>query len=693
MAAVMLPIAELPCPQVDMQPGSPHLDNSVELLGAWGDLRLVYGVMRFLPVKEQLRMIFYTNHGFSSNVRHQDDDSECWANLCVSLCDERQLYLPSVRERTLLASGQGGWKTLFNELWPLRNRFTGSEVVAAAGADRLRLATFCRFRPPTGAPRPTNEDSRSKGVALPLHQRLALLRRSRPELSAKETMVMVMAKGNGSQDSAGGEDNFSQPAKSDGFSASILSSQPGLQGSVLTVTPGSGLRSFDFDAVFSASAAQREVYDTCGLRLVTDLMNGVNGALVLYGQTSSGKTHTMFGPTPDVNGAVEEDQVGIALRVADSVLAAMEERRQLGVQGQLFVSYVEVFGNDVCNLLDDKAEITRSRGVGDVVGHRRVLDGDLARPVASCQELNECLEKGDARKRKANTMMNERSTRAHTLLVLRLEQRRVGAPADEKPVTSALFLADLGGSERVSKSGANADIKAPGGFVTDGKEVARVSWEEYYKCKERVTETNYINNGLLSLKRCISALSERQLRLAAGRKTVPIPFRESKLTAILEPALGGLARTSIIICCSSDESNAEESVQSLRFGEMCSRIEHVQRAASDPTNEVAKALRTMDIEIGEVEAQIRSKERWEWIQTVRKEVVDANDEDTTKLQSNEVTELGGFGAVEFKPASADEVDLQEFEHKVWGQQLVGAEEENARLEFLLEQRRKLLGEV
>lgn len=78
---------------------------------------------------------------------------------------------------------------------------------------------------------------------------------------------------------------------------------------------------------------------------------------------------------------------------------------------------------------------------------------------------------------------------------------------------------------------------------------------------------------------------------------------------------------------------------------------------------------------------------------MRKEVVDANDEDTTKLQSNEVTELGGFGAVEFKPASADEVDLQEFEHKVWGQQLVGAEEENARLEFLLEQRRKLLGEV
>jgi len=250
-----------------------------------------------------------------------------------------------------------------------------------------------------------------------------------------------------------------------------------------------------------------------------------------------------------------------------------------------------------------------------------------------------------------------------------------------------------GGSERVSKSHANEDVKAPGGFVTNNEEVARVSWSEYYHCRERITETNYINKGLLSLKRCISMLHERQLRLAAGRKAPAVSFRESKLTAILEPALGGLARASIIVCCSPEKCHAEETVQSLRFGETCSRIEHVQRAGSDPTNAVTSALRAIDEEIGKVEALIRENERWEWRQTVRTDVVDANDESTTMLQGSEEMELGGLGAVEILPADETTMDRQEIKHGVWGEHLVGAEEERIHLEPLLEQRRRLLGEA
>lgn len=287
-------------------------------------------------------------------------------------------------------------------------------------------------------------------------------------------------------------------------------------------------------------------------------------------------------------------------------------------------------------------------------------------------------------------MMNENSTRAHTVLVLRLVQQRHG---DVQPMVSSLFLADLGGSERVSKSGANELVKAPGGFVTNGEVVAKTSWEEYYACKERITETNYINNGLLSLKRCITALNDRQLCATAGRRASPVPFRESKLTAILEPALGGLSRTSIIVCCAPEECHAEETVQSLRFGEICSRVEHVHRMSLDPTAAVAKALEALSEEINDVQAVIRQKERWEWRQTLRADAVDTNDEATSKVQHGEEMELGGLGAVEIVPVAESTVNRQRVEHVVWGQQLVGAEVEHARLEALLDQRRRLLGEA
>jgi len=325
------------------------------------------------------------------------------------------------------------------------------------------------------------------------------------------------------------------------------------------------------------------------------------------------------------------------------------------------------------------------------LGHRYVLDGLLETDVENRFDLAGLLAKGEARKRKASTAMNERSTRAHSILTFRLEQTR--SKSGENVIVSRLFLADLGGSERVTRSHANEDVKAPGGFVTNNEEVERTSWAEYYRCRERITETNNINKGLLSLKRCISLLNERQKCHAAGVEGPPVPFRESKLTSVLEPALGGLARTSIVVCCSPDTADAEETVQSLRFGEMCSHIEHRQQNPSDPSSAVAEALRRIDVEVREVEDAIRQKERWEWRKSVRTDVVDASTAATAKLIKDEEMELGGLGAVEIQSVDESTVDRTEVQHEVWGQVLVGAEAERSRLEELLEQRRCLLGDV
>lgn len=285
--------------------------------------------------------------------------------------------------------------------------------------------------------------------------------------------------------------------------------------------------------------------------------------------------------------------------------------------------------------------------------------------------------------------MNERSTRAHTIVLLRMRQR---APGQENVVESVLQLVDLGGSERVSKSKANENVKAPGAVTVGDEEVSRVTWQEYYKGRERITETNNINKGLLALKRCVQALNERQKRAQEGRPLVRVPFADSKLTTLLQPALNGEASTSIVVCCSPEDRHAEETVQSLRFGEMCSSVEQdrLESNANDVGAAVAEAVKQIDSQIKEVEEEIRAKEKLEWRKAVRTDVIDEKDTGGTVCNKDEVMELGGAGAVEI--AADDGTSKKEVvEHVVWSQVFVGAEAENARREELLKARLRLLG--
>lgn len=115
-----------------------------------------------------------------------------------------------------------------------------------------------------------------------------------------------------------------------------------------------------------------------------------------------------------------------------------------------------------------------------------------------------------------------------------------------------LILADLGGSEKLTKSGANEGVKGPGAIDAGGEEeVGRVTWDEYYKSRERVMETTNINKGLLVLKRCVYALRDATSQANKKRRQqLRVPFYDSMLTQLLEPALGGPSRTVILVCAS-----------------------------------------------------------------------------------------------------------------------------------------------
>mmetsp|Transcript_65697 Transcript_65697/g.157025 ORF Transcript_65697/g.157025 Transcript_65697/m.157025 type:complete len:520 (-) Transcript_65697:45-1604(-) len=441
------------------------------------------------------------------------------------------------------------------------------------------------------------------------------------------------------------------------------------------------VREFSFDGVFPTDAGQKDIFNQVGLPVLREGLKGYNGTILAYGQTGSGKTHTMFG-APGCGGGD-----GVVSRVAQEVLTAVEARQEAGFEVKLGVSYVEVFGNEVSNLLG--GVIGQNRGHNQRMGHRYVLEGECEEPVSSREGFEDLLARGAERKRKAATAMNERSTRAHTLLILRLRQ---SAPGGDKVKESLLFLVDLGGSEKVSKSKANELIRNPGAINIGDEEVSRVSWREYYQCRERITETNHINKGLLTLKRCVQALNERQECAQTGKGQMPrVPFHDSKLTLLLEPALSGQAATSVIICCNPEDRHAEETVQSLRFGEMCGSVQHKRQGAEQDTQAaLAEALRQLDAEIKDVEAVIRQKEKWEWQKSIRVDVVDEKDTGGTLVHHGEVMELGGAGAVELRGDDGTS-KKHEIKHEVWSQVLTGAEAENARRDELLKKRQKLLG--
>lgn len=627
---------------------------------------LLEHVLSFLPWSQRGSDLLSISPAFSAALP-RSPNSVYWSCLCVRLGADAGIYLPDGWKGARLAEQRGGWKSLFFELWPQRCAFAANcfkETVEMERQERrFRLQALLRFRSASGREKEFGVASSS----LPLHQRLSLLKAAHPDLTNGDALKQIM------------EEEVEDPQK---MTADVLNVTSGPRGSALTVSPGCGLRTFNFDHVFSSQAKQTEVFDACGLNIAWDFVNGTSGAIIVYGQTGSGKTHTMFGPPPPV----EQAQRGLAGNVSDFILAAVDDRQAAGFSVSLAVSYVEVFGQETFDLLSDNP-IGKNRGANQRIGHRIVLDGQVEHKIHCSQDLDTLLQEGDDRKRKAATAMNDRSTRAHTLLIFRLKQK---AKHMSKEKESLLFLADLGGSEKLTKSRANECVKAAGGINAGEEEtVAKVNWEEYYKSRERMTETSNINKGLLVLKRCISAL--RSSSGGNGKvQPVRVPYYDSKLTQLLEPALGGPSRTAVVICASQEPEHAEETVTSLRFGESCRLVE---RSAKDDcvSEAVQAAVAAIDAEVKEVEALIKQKERWETRTTKKKVVINAMDTGATQLNKDEEMELGGKGAIVFHADDGKATQL-EAESEVTGQFLVGAEEEHSRLEALLDKRRCLLGE-
>ena len=544
-------------------------------------------------------------------------------------------------------------------------------------------------------------------------------------------------KGKGDEASVEGPD--ASGAGSDTRAAIISVSEE--RAEVLTMAPGCGLRPFAFERVFDVQQSQESVYELCGRGAVADFLNGHSACVLVYGQTGAGKTHTMFGDgTADPRLGRAASRRGLVPRVCEELIGAVEHRRTLGIDATVSVAYVEVFGNEVTDLLREGAQIGASDGGADnhFHAHRWVLSGRADVPIDSVESALGLIAQGDSCKRKAATAMNERSSRAHALFILSLTQTCDGVER-----ISRLFLADLGGSEKLSKSGAADDFRSLV-ISSGGEEISRITWAEYYQHRQRLQESLNINVGLFALQRCIEKLISRD-ELRAQGKPCHVPFADSKLTLLLKDALNGGARTTVLVCASLEPRNAVESIQSLRFGESCSRVEMRGRGAGDGAAALKRLVEDLDRQIAEQQAIIVRDQRWERRVTTRYDVVDFKENfvatKTTDLGDSEVNlgdvaagvvqvdldlaslDKGGmsrFSLAELRDAlekrsldtsgdraalfgrlraavaaddSAAKTTQQTIAHEVVANVLVGAEEAEAKLDALLQRKRELLGEI
>uniref|UniRef100_A0A8B9BYM4 Kinesin-like protein n=1 Tax=Anser brachyrhynchus TaxID=132585 RepID=A0A8B9BYM4_9AVES len=281
-----------------------------------------------------------------------------------------------------------------------------------------------------------------------------------------------------------------------------------------------------FDRVLPPNTTQEQVYNACAKPIVKDVLEGYNGTIFAYGQTSSGKTHTMEGKLHD------PQLMGIIPRIAHDIfdhIYSMDENLEFHIK----VSYFEIYLDKIRDLLDvSKTNLA----VHEDKNRVPYVKGCTERFVSSPEEVLDVIDEGKANRHVAVTNMNEHSSRSHSIFLINIKQENVET---EKKLSGKLYLVDLAGSEKVSKTGAE-------GAVLD--------------------EAKNINKSLSALGNVISALAE-------GTKT-HVPYRDSKMTRILQDSLGGNCRTTIVICCSPSIFNEAETKSTLMFGQRAKTIKN-----------------------------------------------------------------------------------------------------------------------
>jgi len=298
---------------------------------------------------------------------------------------------------------------------------------------------------------------------------------------------------------------------------------------------GSTAKGYAFDRRYSPEESSDKIYDDCIGSLVENCFKGYNATVLAYGQTGSGKTHTMAGGV-GILGVPEEGVTKRVIRHVFAIIEGLSKSFNPGDKIEVSASALELYNEElrdlsIANSFDGRAPASMK------LQERPGRDGKVVPEVVGMRELvftqgdnlvrffNDCF----LNRSTSTTKMNDTSSRSHAIFTITLRQCKVSVEGDKVKTTevvSKLHLVDLAGSERVKRSGVTG---------------------------QALKEATHINSGLLALGNVIVALSSDEA--AAGRKH--IPYRDSKLTRLLQDSIGGNSLTVLISCISPCETDFE----------------------------------------------------------------------------------------------------------------------------------------
>ena len=318
-------------------------------------------------------------------------------------------------------------------------------------------------------------------------------------------------------------------------------------------------RTFTFDAVVPRSAPQAGLYSITAQPILSKVLSGYNGCIFAYGQTGAGKTYTMIG-SGDLGTGKPTQEAGLIPRVCYELFAKIEEAK-LRFKYVVTCCFLEIYKENIRDLLasnvseaetDNKTRsfhgdlvIREDKSVG---GRGIYVTGARERIVRSWDDVRSILNEGTAKRVVGETNMNAASSRSHAVISFRVSRQDLDDSEGFTRLVSKLHLIDLAGSERAKSTGATG---------------------------ARLREGASINTSLSALGNVVNALTQKGKR---GH----IPYRDSKLTRLLQDSLGGNAFTLMMCNISPALVNAAETLSSLRFAQRAKMIENKASVNRDP---------------------------------------------------------------------------------------------------------------
>ncbi|XP_042359258.1 kinesin-like protein KIF3C isoform X3 [Plectropomus leopardus] len=333
-------------------------------------------------------------------------------------------------------------------------------------------------------------------------------------------------------------------------------------------------KTFTFDAVYDANSKQRDLYDESVRPLIDSVLAGFNGTIFAYGQTGTGKTYTMQGAWLD------PEKRGVIPNAFDHIFTHIS-RSQSDKQYLVRASYLEIYLEEVRDLLDPNHGSARALELRE-----SPESGVYVRDLTSCvcksiKEIEEVMNVGNQARAVGATDMNEHSSRSHALFLITVECSQPGPDGRKHIRVGRLNLVDLAGSERQAKTGVQG---------------------------ERLKEAAKINLSLSALGNVISALAD-------GRSG-HVPYRDSKLTRLLQDSLGGNAKTVMVATLGPAPQHYDETLTTLRYANRAKNIQNQPRVNEDPKDAL---LREFQMEIARLRAQLNHRK---WRSKQKKEQLD-----------------------------------------------------------------------